>query len=201
MYANGSAKTVCSSLTSARTAAEAETAAALMSGDVPVRGRRRRAPSPCSSAGSSTAKPSRQPPGEPGRLTTSVARATPATPRERSACGVARDASARIASAMPGASRSSTRPRRLRRHVARREAGAAGREHDGDRRPRDRRSHQRSRRLRRARHAARPRSPPQRAARRAGRRSCPRACPRATPSETVSTAALTRRPPWSSRRA
>ena len=40
---------------------------------------------PWSSAGRITAKPSRQPPGEPGRLTTSVCPRRPATPRESSA--------------------------------------------------------------------------------------------------------------------
>src|SRR5262249_9238216 len=60
------------------------------------------------SAGLITANPSRQPPGEPGRLTTSVLPRTPATPRERRACGVFAIESARMASAMPGAARSRT---------------------------------------------------------------------------------------------
>ncbi len=62
--------------------------------------------SPCRSAGLTTANPSRQPPGEPGRLTTSVPPRRPATPRESSACGVRAIASVRMASARPGASRS-----------------------------------------------------------------------------------------------
>src|SRR5262249_45450864 len=64
--------------------------------------------SACLSAGRRTAKPSRQPPGEPGRLTIIVAPRRPASPRESRACGVRSRASARIASATPGASRSST---------------------------------------------------------------------------------------------
>ena len=58
--------------------------------------------------GRRTAKPSRQPPVEPGRLTTSVEPRTPAAPRERRPCGVLAIESARSACAMPGASRSST---------------------------------------------------------------------------------------------
>ena len=65
-------------------------------------------PSAWPSAGRSTSKPSRQPPGEPGRLTTSVEPTTPATPRERRPCGVFAIESARTASAIPGATRSST---------------------------------------------------------------------------------------------
>ena len=48
---------------------------------------------------------------------------SPATPRERSACGVRASASARIASAIPGASRSRTARRRFGSHVTRSEAG------------------------------------------------------------------------------
>src|SRR5690349_23966578 len=64
--------------------------------------------SACSSAGRSTAYPSRQPPVEPGRLTTSAEPATPAVPRESKPCGVFAIESARSACAIPGASRSST---------------------------------------------------------------------------------------------
>jgi hypothetical protein len=54
--------------------------------------------------------PSRTPPFEPGRLTTSVRPATPATPRDRIAAGTPAAApAARSASAMPGISRSTTR--------------------------------------------------------------------------------------------
>ena len=62
----------------------------------------------CFSAGRSTSKPSRQPPGEPGRFTTSAWPRTPASPRESRACGVFASESARSASAIPGATRSST---------------------------------------------------------------------------------------------
>ena len=55
-----------------------------------------------------TANPSRQPPGDPGRFTISVAPRRPAMPRESSACGVRAMASARTASARPGVSRSTT---------------------------------------------------------------------------------------------
>ena len=58
--------------------------------------------------GRSTSKPSRQPPGEPGRFTTSAWPRTPASPRESRACGVFASESARSASAIPGATRSST---------------------------------------------------------------------------------------------
>jgi hypothetical protein len=54
--------------------------------------------------------PSRTPPVDPGRLTTSVRPATPATPRDRIAAGTPAAApAARSASAMPGISRSTTR--------------------------------------------------------------------------------------------
>src|SRR5688572_21680361 len=55
-----------------------------------------------SSAGRSTAYPSRQPPVEPGRFTTSVVPRSPAMPRESKPCGVFAIASARIASGIPG---------------------------------------------------------------------------------------------------
>ena len=53
---------------------------------------------------------------------------TPATPRESSACGVFVSESARIASAIPGASRSITERVASGRDVAGRDAGPAGRE-------------------------------------------------------------------------
>ena len=103
-------------------------------------------------------------------------------PRRRRAraapCGVFAIESARIASAIPGASRSSTRARRLGRDVARREAGTAGRQHERAASRRAPRSPPRSRPARPGRRAARPRSPPPPEAPRAGRRSRPRACPR-----------------------
>src|SRR5262249_34852946 len=64
--------------------------------------------SACPSAGRRTAKPSRQPPVEPGRLTTSVAPRAPAAPRESSRCFFSAIDSARSACAMRGPSRSST---------------------------------------------------------------------------------------------
>ena len=72
-----------------------------------------RRPRICESAwattGSSTASPSRTPPVDPGRLTTRVGRRRPATPRDSMAVGTpAATPAARIASAMPGTSRSST---------------------------------------------------------------------------------------------
>ncbi len=98
-------------------------------------------------------------PGEPGRLTTSVLPATPATPRESSPCGVFAIESARSASAIPGATRSTHVERRLGRDVPRRRArcrrSSARARLGGE--LRDRR---RDRvRARRARPAARPRSP------------------------------------------
>ena len=86
--------------------------------------------SACASAGRRTANPSRQPPGEPGRLTTSV--------EPTHARGATREQAVRRL-------RDRVRPqrlrdarglalehvaRRLRRHVPRREPGAAGREHE-----------------------------------------------------------------------
>ena len=55
-----------------------------------------------------TSNCSRQPCGLPGRLTISVRPRMPLTPRESMACGVLASEAARIASAMPGASRSRT---------------------------------------------------------------------------------------------
>src|SRR5262249_16448815 len=51
--------------------------------------------SPWTSAGWSTANPSRQPPGDPGMLTINVAPRRPASPRESIACGVRASAPAR----------------------------------------------------------------------------------------------------------
>src|SRR5665647_3812279 len=60
--------------------------------------------------GLSTASPSRTPPVDPGRLTTSVCPAKPLTPRDNMADGIpARTPAARMASAIPGTSRSTTR--------------------------------------------------------------------------------------------
>ncbi len=84
----------------------------------------------CSSTGASTAQPSSQARGLPGSVTTIVRARVPETPRESAPWGVWRRASARSASSMPGAQALERGTRRLRRHVARREAGAAGREHD-----------------------------------------------------------------------
>ena len=103
----------------------------------------------------------------------SAARRAPATPRESRPCGVFAIESARSASAIPGASRSRTRARRLRRHVPRRETGAAGRQDERcDARPAPR-SPLRSRRPRRGRRGARRRSRPRAAAPRARRRCRP----------------------------
>ncbi len=144
-----------------RTGAAARGAIARRRSRLPVRPSRRRraARARARAPGRSTAKPSRQPPGEPGRLTTSVRPWMPATPRESSACGVFAIESARIASAIPGASRSSTE--RVASGVTSRGAtpGAAGREHERRSAPRARRSPPRSRRPRRRRPRARPRSP------------------------------------------
>src|SRR4029434_1329060 len=52
--------------------------------------------SACSRAGRRTANPSRAPPVEPGRFTTSVCPRTPATPRESKPCAVLATASVRI---------------------------------------------------------------------------------------------------------
>src|SRR5437764_1325396 len=60
------------------------------------------------SAGFRIWKPSRHPPGEPGRFTISVRPRTPATPRPSNPWGVCRVASARRASAIPGTGRSIT---------------------------------------------------------------------------------------------
>ena len=124
-YANGSANTVCSIRTSDARRRGSGTEAAVTSAGAASPCLRRRARARGRSAGWMTAKPSRQPPGDPGRFTTSVRPRRPATPRESSACGVRAIASARIASASPGASRSSNAPRRLRRHVSRGESGAS----------------------------------------------------------------------------
>src|ERR1019366_6515560 len=63
----------------------------------------------CASTPDSTAIPSRTPPVEPGRLTISVVPAKPARPRESTAAGTPAAApAARMASAMPGTSRSMT---------------------------------------------------------------------------------------------
>src|SRR5262249_55713255 len=56
------------------------------------------------SRGSSTARPSRTPPVEPGRLTIRVRPATPASPRDSAAVGTFSRPNARMASAMPGTS-------------------------------------------------------------------------------------------------
>src|SRR4051812_43732218 len=58
--------------------------------------------------GPSPATPSATPPVEPGRLTISVRPATPARPRESTEVGTCSAPCRRTASAMPGASRSST---------------------------------------------------------------------------------------------
>ena len=79
--------------------------------------------------------------------------------------------------AIPGASRSITVARRLGRDVARREPGAAGREHEPRVVGELARSRRRSRRRSSGTTGARRRSPSPRAAPRAGRRSRPRASP------------------------
>src|SRR6478735_454330 len=62
----------------------------------------------CCSRGTTTARPSLTPPREPGRLTTSACAIVPATPRDRAAVATPLPTPcARIASAMPGTSRSS----------------------------------------------------------------------------------------------
>ena len=164
------------------------------------RARRRAARARARAPGCSTAKPSRQPPGEPGRLTTSV------LPRD--ARDAAREQRVRRPRQRVGADRLGDAGRlavdhgagRLGRHVARREPRAARREHELRALPAsspiaagDRRSARRQRRV------ARPRSPLRRAAPRARRRSGPRASPSCTPSETVSTAAFTQLPSSSRR--
>src|SRR6185503_10671046 len=64
----------------------------------------------CATTGSSTASPSRTPPGEPGRFTTRVRPARPLTPRDNMADGMpACTPVARRVSAMPGTSRSTIR--------------------------------------------------------------------------------------------
>ena len=109
-YANGSAKTVCSMRTSDARRRGSGAVPCSTRSCLPV-GRRAIA------GGELEAVPERGPQhrepvaaaaGEPGRLTTSVAPRRPATPRESSAWGVRVSASERIASAMPGASRSIT---------------------------------------------------------------------------------------------
>ena len=128
-YANGSAKTVCSSFTSdakrrgRETAVRAHVCLCAVSASVS-------SPSACASAGRSTANPSRQPPGEPGRLTTSVRPCTPATPRESSACGVFVERVGADRLRDPGRLAVDHRARRLGRDVPRRHAGAAGGEHE-----------------------------------------------------------------------
>ena len=100
MYANGSANTVCSIFTSdAKRARERDRGAHVARCSV---GSPAISSSAWASAGLISSKPSRQPPGEPGRLTISVCPRMPARPRPSKPCGVLRIASARSASAMPG---------------------------------------------------------------------------------------------------
>ena len=86
--------------------------------------------SACASAGRSTSKPSRQPPGEPGRLTTSVEPITPATPRGQQAVRRLRDRVGADRLHDPRRLAVDDGERRLGSDVARGEPGAARREDD-----------------------------------------------------------------------
>ncbi len=75
-------------------------------------------------------KPVPTTPGRPGEVHDQRGTARPAAPRERSACGVRASASALIASARPGASRSRTPRVASGRHVAGRETRPSGGENE-----------------------------------------------------------------------
>ena len=81
-------------------------------------------------AGASTAQPSRHAPGEPGRLTTSVEPTMPAAPRESIPCGVLAIGVRPHGLGDPRRAALDDLGGRLRRHIARTEPGAPGREHE-----------------------------------------------------------------------